>query len=81
MIEQKSNKIFRIVSTIRNGKKRNSNENNEIKSDIIKGEKNTQGGNQRNIMENLTRDRGGIDISYVLAHFPIGYKCITFGQE
>lgn len=28
-------------------------------------------------MENLTRDRGGIDISYVLAHFPIGYKCIT----
>lgn len=39
MIEQKSNKIFRIVSTIRNGKKRNSNENNEIKSDIIKGKK------------------------------------------
>lgn len=53
----------------------------KIKSDIIKGKKSTQGGNQRNIMENLTRDRGGIDISYVLAHFPIGYKCITFGQE
>lgn len=51
----------------------------KIKSDIIKEKKSIQGGNQRNIMENLTR--GGIDISYVLAHFPIGYKCITFGQE
>lgn len=56
-----------------------NNESDKTKLDIVKKKYTNE--NRESMVQSLTRDRGGIDISYVLAHFPIGYKCITFGQE